>query len=159
MMTGGAAGVAGGGHVTWASRRASGTAVAGGAVLVLIAMAGPLTGDGVGSTVSARQFADLVLSGGVASWVPRWAGLIIYVPALAAAVALVGLGLGGRAGRMVTAVAWTLGVVAALALAAALRWQPLAHPGWGAFVALAGLAAMAAGVLARSRRSPGAARS
>lgn len=113
-----------------------------GAFLLFAAPFLPLTGSGVGSTVPAHQVGDLVLSGVVAGWVPRWVGAVVYLLPIGGATALLAAGLGGRAGRVLGWVSIVAALVGTLLPALALRWSPFETAGRGFVAAAAGTAAL-----------------
>lgn len=98
----------------------------------------PWSGRGAGSAIALRRVADLVLSGTVDAFVPRWAGLTVYLIPLGGALVLIGTGLGGRVGVGTGAAGLVLaGAGTALALLALDR-LPRAGVGGGTVAACAG---------------------
>lgn len=122
-----------------------------GAGLLVASVFRPWTATGVGSTISGRELGDLLLSGTVGRWVPRWGGVALYLQPICAGVLLVGLGLGGRLGRGLVLGAVAVAWLGALLVAATLAWRPLTDPGSGALLLGAGLVLASAGVLVRRR--------
>ena len=110
-----------------------------GAVLVALAAFGTWTTHGVGSAINGQELADLLLTGTVDTWVPRWVGGVFYLIPLAGACVLLGLGLGGRVGGTVIVVAGTVAVVVSSLVVAALDGRPLSQPGSGARCLWAGM--------------------
>ncbi|MCB1040766.1 MAG: hypothetical protein KDA94_14730, partial [Acidimicrobiales bacterium] len=64
---------------------ASRTIAALGSLLVLGSFFGAATTRGVGSAIDGRELADLLLSGTVTAWIPRWVGATLYLVPLAGA--------------------------------------------------------------------------
>jgi len=128
--------------------RAAGTL---GGALLLGASLLPWSGRGAGSSIALVRIADLVLSGVVDAWVPRWAGLVVYAIPLGGALLLLGTGLGQRAGALVGAAGVGLGVVGAALAGVALGRLDRAGLGPGALAAAAGLALGVMAVVASAR--------
>ena len=134
------------------AQRRLGTALAvAGSALLVASVFRPWTATGVGSTISGRELGDLLLSGTVGRWVPRWGGVALYLQPACAGVVLVGLGLGGRAGRIAVVAALAVAWVGALLVAATLGWRPVTDPGSGALLLGAGLVLASVGVLGGGR--------
>ena len=136
---------------TGPATRAAGQATGAlGGVLLLVAAALPWSGRGAGSALALHRVGDLVLSGAVDAWVPRWAGLAVYAVPLGGAALLVAAGLGGRAGAVVAVGAVVAAAAGAAVVLVALDRVGRTGTGAGALVAGAGLAlGVAAAVLAR----------
>ncbi len=121
-----------------------------GGLLLLVGTALPWSGRGAGSRIALVEIADLLLSGRLDAWAPPPVGLVVYAVPFGGALLLVGAGLGGRAGRVLSVVAVllaTTGLVlarAALARAGAEGWGP------GATVSALGIALGTVATLARS---------
>lgn len=128
-----------------------------GGVLLLGAALLPWSRRGAGSTIALREVADLVLSGTVDAWAPRWAGLVVYAVPLGGALLLVGAGLGGRAGLATTCGGLAAAVGGTALAAVALARLDRTALGGGTLVAVAGailgVLAVAAGLRAGSHRS------
>jgi hypothetical protein len=124
-------------------------AVPGGALLVLSVL-GPLTSTGPASSAPAHHVADLILSGDVERWMPRWLGLAVYAVSLAGAGVLIGAGLGERWGRRVTAICAAVAGIALLLITMVLRGATLQRPGWGTLTAALGLVLTSVGVFRRA---------
>lgn len=90
-------------------RSLSPAAGAAGGALLLVATFLPWSRGGAGSAIALRRVGDLILSGTVSAWAPRWTGLVVYAIPLGGALLLLGAGLGERTGRLVGG----LGVLAA----------------------------------------------
>lgn len=130
-----------------------------GAGLVVSGLFGPLTVRGPGSAVSARVTADLLLSGTIDAWAPRWVGVVLYLPPILAASTVASLGLRGR-WAVVVGLVLGVGIVAAvLAIGKGLGHGLPTRAGsgyarmlWGgALVVAAGIARVAL----ERRRAPG----
>lgn len=124
-------------------------AVAGG--LLLASTFAPWSDRGSGSSIALRRVGDLVLSGAVDAWAPRWVGLVVYAIPLGGALLLVGAGLGSRRGLTVG----TAGTVAALAggvvVVLALDRLGRAGVGPGTVMAAAGTVVAAIGLATAAR--------
>ena len=124
-----------------------GAGVAG--LLLLVGTALPWSGRGAGSRIALVEIADLLLSGRLDAWAPRPVGLVVYAVPLGGALLMVGAGLGGRPGRVLSAVSVllaTTGLVlarAALSRAGAEGWGP------GATLSAIGIALGAVATFAR----------
>jgi hypothetical protein len=116
-----------------------------GGVALVASMTRPWTSRGLGSTISGRAFADLLLRGVVDRWAPRWAGLGLYALPVCGCLLLIALGLGDGWGTRVTRGAVAVAVAVDVAIAAALRWAPWRHPGTGSWLVLVGLVAALGG--------------
>jgi len=125
--------------------------------LLLVATFLPWARHGTGSGVAARRMGDLLLSGTVEAWAPRWLGAAVYLVPVAGALVLIGCGLGGRSGASTAAAGLVPATVVTVALVAAL---PQRHPldlGTGAWVAGVGLCLGAASTIltaVNSRQGP-----
>lgn len=129
-------------------------ALAAGAVLVISSFFLPYNDAGVGSAIAGHGLADLVLSGTISSWAPRWIGLVLYLLPLGGALVLVGLGLDATIGRVVIGLGIAVTCSVSALFAAALGNDPIHAPGSGSWVLLCGLVAWAtAGVLALAARA------
>lgn len=125
-----------------------------GGCLLLAATFLPWARHGAGSSIAARRLGDLILSGTVEAWVPRWLGVAVYVVPVAGALVLIGSGLGGRAGAAVAAAGLGPAVVVTALTVAAL---PRRHPfdlGTGAVLAGVGLCLGAAAAVLSARMGP-----
>lgn len=133
---------------TWRPRLTTATVFglfrAGGGGLLVASLGGAWTTTGPGSTLSSREFADLLLGGSIQALVPPLAGLAFYLVGLGGAILLTAEGLrwGRRPVRFLTVIAWSAWLIAAFATAAvvlALARLPLKQPGIGALAAGSGL--------------------
>lgn len=128
--------------------RAAGT---GGGALLLAASLAPWSGRGAGSSVALVRIADLVLSGAIDAWVPRWAGLVVYAIPLGGALLLLGTGLGQRAGLLVGSAGVGLSALGTALALGALDRLDRTGLGPGALAAGAGVALGAVAVAAAAR--------
>ncbi|MEJ7584107.1 MAG: hypothetical protein WKF43_08460 [Acidimicrobiales bacterium] len=116
--------------------------------LLLVAVFLPWAGSGAGSSIAARRVGDLLLSGTVEAWAPRWLGFCVYLVPVAGALVLIGTGLGGRLGCLVAGAGLGPALLVTGATIAALPRRGLVDFGTGAAVALVGvvLGAVAVGL-------------
>lgn len=116
----------------WVPTIASGLRVVG-FLVVVAGLYGPLTVTGPGSAIDIRATADLLLGGTVEAWAPRWVGVALYLPALAAAVGLATAGLTGRAAEWASMILALAGFALVLVLGLVVgRGLPLrAGEGYG----------------------------
>jgi hypothetical protein len=131
-------------------------AAAAGGLLVALSMSGPWAQRGLGSSLSGRALADLLLAGTVESVVPRWAGAALYLIPVCGALAVVAAGLPAPVGPRVLVGAALAAAALDLAVSLALDGRPLRAPGWGAVVLHAGAVlalAAAIGLLVATARS------
>lgn len=108
-------------------------------ILLLSAVFFPWAGSGAGSSIAARRIGDLLLSGAVEAWAPRWLGLCVYLVPAAGALLLIGIGLGGRPGLIVAAAGLLPALLVTGATIAALPREGLLDLGSGAAMALIGV--------------------
>lgn len=101
-------------------RRFALAAQVGGGVLLVASLTGPLTAHGPGSALPIRATADLLLSGTVAAWAPRWVGLALYTPPVLGAGLLASAGARSRSGRRVAGGLAALAVLLVVAMTAAV---------------------------------------
>jgi hypothetical protein len=120
-----------------------------GGLLLLVGTALPWSGRGAGSRLALVEVADLVLSGRLDAWAPRALGLVVYAVPLGGAVLLVGAGLGGRTGRLLSVAAVVLAATGLLLARAALTRAGAEGWGPGAVLSVVGIALGAAAILAR----------
>lgn len=109
-----------------------------GGALLLASTFLPWSDRGAGSAIALRRVADLVLSGTVDAFVPRWAGLTVYVIPLGGALVLVGTGLGGRLGVGTGAAGVVLAAAGTALAVTALDRLPRTGVGGGTVAACAG---------------------
>lgn len=109
-----------------------------GGVLLLASTFLPWSDRGAGSAIALRRVADLVLSGTVDAFVPRWAGLTVYLIPLGGALVLVGTGLGGRLGVGTGATGVALAAAGTALALTALDRLPRTGVGGGTVAACAG---------------------
>ena len=109
-----------------------------GGLLLLAATFLPWSDRGAGSAIALRRIADLVLSGTVDAFVPRWAGLTIYLIPFGGALVLIGAGLGARLGVGLGAVGVVLAVAGTALALTALDRLPRSGVGGGTVAACAG---------------------
>lgn len=122
-----------------------------GGALLVASVFGPVASHGIGSVVSARQFADLLLGGAVEAWAPRWAGLALYLHPICGAALLLGSGVGGRLGPKIVLGGLVVSAAGQALMIVALGGRPLTSPGWGAMAVYGGLVASGTSfVLARA---------
>jgi hypothetical protein len=129
-----------------------------GGLLLVAATFLPWSDRGAGSAIALRRIADLVLSGAVDAFVPRWAGLVIYLIPLGGALVLIGAGLGARLGVGLGAAGVGLAVTGTALALIALDRLPRSGVGGGTVAACAGAMLGTLGVGAgwyahRNRRS------
>lgn len=127
-----------------------------GGLLLLAAALLPWSTRGAGSTIALRRIGDLVLAGTVDAWVPRWAGLAVYLVPLGGALVLVGTGLGRRAGGALAAGGVVLAVVGTAVCLSALDRLSATGVGGGTVAAVSGamLGTVGVGTTWTGRRSP-----
>jgi hypothetical protein len=109
-----------------------------GGLLLLAATFLPWSDQGAGSAISLRRIADLVLSGTVDAFVPRWAGLGIYLIPFGGALVLIGTGLGDRIGLAIGVAGIVLAVTGTALALTALDRLPRSGVGGGTVAACAG---------------------
>lgn len=109
-----------------------------GGLLLLASTFLPWSDQGAGSAIALRRVADLVLSGTVDAFVPRWAGLTVYLIPLGGALVLIGTGLGGRLGPVVGAAGVGIAAAGTALAVTALDRLPRAGVGGGTVAACAG---------------------
>lgn len=127
-----------------------------GGLLLLASTFLPWSDRGAGSAIALRRIADLVLAGTVDAFVPRWAGLTVYLIPLGGALVLVGTGLGGRAGTGVGGAGVVLAAAGTALALTALDRLPRAGVGGGTVAACAGamLGMLGVGAGWHARRNP-----
>ncbi len=109
-----------------------------GGVLLLASTFLPWSDRGAGSAIALRRIADLVLAGTVDAFVPRWAGLAVYLIPLGGALVLIGTGLGGRLGIGIGVAGIVLAVAGTALALVALDRLPRTGVGGGTVAACAG---------------------
>lgn len=129
-------------------------AVAAGGLLLVASFTQPWTSSGLASSLSGRALADLLLRGTVGRFVPRWAGLGLYLLPVGGGLLLLGTGLGGRVGRRLAWVGVAVAAVAGVLVAGALGWRPITRLSAAIALVVAGLVLAAGGLLAERRVRP-----
>lgn len=109
-----------------------------GGLLLLAATFLPWSDRGAGSAIALRRIADLVLAGTVDAFVPRWAGVAVYLIPLGGALVLIGTGLGDRLGVGVGATGVVLSAAGTTVAVVALDRLPRSGVGGGTVAACAG---------------------
>lgn len=109
-----------------------------GGTCLLAASALPWSGRGAGASIALRRVGDLILSGALEAWVPRSAGLVVYAIPLGGALLLVGAGLGGRPGIVLSGVAGMLAAAGTILVVTALDRLDRAGSGPGLVLGMTG---------------------
>jgi hypothetical protein len=133
-----------------------------GGALLVACVTQPLARIGVGSATSFHEVFDLLLDGHLRLGIPRWVGLLGYVPAFGGVAILLAEATVGRLLIVLFLSGLVSSAVAVGLLAATGPWNHLDRLGLGLWLGIAGVAVATVGGLldrlllirARKRRSP-----
>lgn len=137
--------------------RSSAAGAAGGALL-LVATFLPWSRSGAGSAIALQRVGDLILTGAVEAWAPRWTGLAVYAIPLGGALLLLGAGVGQRSGRVIGGLGVLAAVIGSLVVIGALDRLDRSGVGPGTVAAALGAGLGLLGVTGGRARTGGSER-
>lgn len=97
----------------------------------------PVARTGVGSALAVHELFDLLLADTLPLGIPRWLGILGYLPALGGATLLMAEALVGRSRLVTRAVGYAVAALSTVALVTQGPWSAVETLGTGAWLALA----------------------